>query len=158
MLLTDWVENWKQSPAFRLTPQTASALIVTLRAQALLIDELLEEGYLFVLTGRLQSDPIERRFSQYRQMSGGRFLVSLREVLNSERILACRSLIKEHINFWEEDLNKDLDANYLEKLKEAVEPYSTEIFESVLDPDAEAVATTIAGYIYCQKVDKEIKL
>ena len=36
---------------FRLTPQTASALIVTLRAQALLIDELLEEGYLFVLTG-----------------------------------------------------------------------------------------------------------
>ena len=147
MSLADWVENWKQSPAFRLTPQTASALIVTLRAQALLIDELLEEGYLFVLTGRLQSDPIERRFSQYRQMSGGRFLVSLREVLNSERILACRSLIKEHINFWEEDLNKDLDANYLEKLKEAVEPYSTEIFESVLDPDAEEVATTIAGYI-----------
>ena len=80
MSLADWVENWKQSPAFRLTPQTASALIVTLRAQALLIDELLEEGYLFVLTGRLQSDPIERRFSQYRQMSGGRFLVSLREV------------------------------------------------------------------------------
>ena len=56
MSLADWVENWKQSPAFRLTPQTASALIVTLRAQTLLIDELLEEGYLFVLTGSLQSD------------------------------------------------------------------------------------------------------
>ena len=37
------------------------------------------------MTSRFQSDPIKRRFSQYRQMSGGRFLVSLREVTNSER-------------------------------------------------------------------------
>ena len=86
MSLADWAENWKQSPAFTLTSQTSSAFIVTLRAQAHLIDELLEEGYSFVLTGRLQSDPIERRFLQYRQMSGGRFLVSLREMLNSKRI------------------------------------------------------------------------
>ena len=46
---------------------------MTLRAQAMLTDELLE-GYLHVLLGRFQSDP----FSLYRQMSGGRFLVSLR--------------------------------------------------------------------------------
>ena len=70
----------------------------------MLVDELLEEEYLFVLIGRLQSGHIERRFSQYRQMSGGRFLVSLRDVYNSERILSCRSLIKEGISFWEEDL------------------------------------------------------
>ena len=37
-------------------------------------------------------------------MRGGRFLVNLREVLNSERILRYRSLIKENINFWEKDL------------------------------------------------------
>ena len=36
-------------------------------------------------------------------MSGGRFLVSLREVLNSERILQCRSLLKENVNIWEDD-------------------------------------------------------
>ena len=115
--LADWVENWKQSPAFTLTSQTSSAFIVTFRAQAHLIDELLEEGYSFVLMGRLQSNPIKRRFSQYRQMSGGRFLISLREVLNSERILTCRSLIKEDINFWEEDLSKEVDINYLENIK-----------------------------------------
>ena len=40
-------------------------------------------------------------------MSGGRFLASLREVLNSERILRCRSLIEENINFWEEDLTSE---------------------------------------------------
>ena len=49
-----------------------------------------------VITARLQSDPVERRFSQYRQMSSGRFLNNLWEVLNSKRILRCRSLIKEN--------------------------------------------------------------
>ncbi len=43
-----------------------------------LVEELLEEGYEYVMMGRFQSDPLERRFSQYRQMSGGgedRFIV-----------------------------------------------------------------------------------
>ena len=50
----------------------------------------------------MQSDSIERRFSQYRQMNGGHFLVSLNEVTNSEKILLCRSLLKEDIDFWNE--------------------------------------------------------
>ena len=72
----------------------ASSPLITLRSQAMLIDEWLNDGYDFVLTARLQSDLVERRFSQYRQMSGERFLVSLREVLNTERISSCHSLIK----------------------------------------------------------------
>ena len=56
-----------------LTAQTSNAMIKTLRSQAAFIEELLLDGYLFVMTGRLQSDPIERRFSQYRQMSGALF-------------------------------------------------------------------------------------
>ena len=83
------------------------ALVLTLRAQSELIKELLSEGYDFVMTSRLQSDPIERRFSQYRQMSGGRFLVSFREVTNLERIIRCRSLVKADINFWKEDLGSE---------------------------------------------------
>ena len=102
-MLAFWIQEWSASPYFTLTPQTSSALINTLRSQAMLIDELLNDGYDYILTARLQSDPIERRFSQYRQMSGGRFLVSLREVRNTERILSCRSLIKNDINFWKED-------------------------------------------------------
>ena len=51
-------------------------------------------------------------------MNGGRFLVNLREVFNSERILTCRLLIKENINFWEENVDsyseESLDSiNYL---------------------------------------------
>ena len=68
---------------FTLTENTSSALKRTLRYTASLIEDLLSEGYEYVLTSRFQSDPLERRFSQYRQMSGGRFLVGLREVNSS---------------------------------------------------------------------------
>ena len=40
-------------------------------------------------------------------MNGCRFLVNLREVQNSERILQYRSLLKENVNFWEEDLTSE---------------------------------------------------
>ena len=123
----NWLENWRECPMFTLTAQTSNAMLKTLRSHAALVEELLLDGYLFVMTGRLQSDPIERRFSQYRQMSGGRFLVSLREVYNSERILACRSLIKENINFWNEDLSIKEDNEDIKKLLADIQPFSDEI-------------------------------
>ena len=70
----------------------------------MLMQELLEEGYEYIFTRRLQSDPLGNRFSQYRQMSGGRFLASLREVLNTERTLTCLSVLKENFNLLEEGL------------------------------------------------------
>ena len=92
--LSDWVETWCRSSDFCLTRQTSKAFVSTLRSQAMLIQELFDDGFKYVFTRRFQSDPLENRFSQYRQMSGGRFLVSLREVYSSERILKCRSLLK----------------------------------------------------------------
>ena len=89
----DWVEDSFTASHFCLTKQTASALFLTLRSQAMLIQELYEEEYEFVLS-RVQSDVVERRFSQYRMMRGGRFLVGLREVRNSEGILKFRSCLK----------------------------------------------------------------
>ena len=86
---------------FSLSKQTSKALILTLRSQAMLIGELLNEDYDYVLTRRLHS-----RFSKYRSMSWGRFLVSLREVKSSEKILIRRSLLKSGIDFWKCDLGK----------------------------------------------------
>ena len=151
----DWLEKWHTSPHFTLTPHTFSALVVTLRGQAMLLHDLLIEGYEFVMTTRFQSDPLERRFSQYRQMSGGRFLVSLREVINSERILACRALIKQNVNFWEEDLAVEktvLSENFMEYLQEN----SNDISAASISEDSSEVATTIAGYI-AKKLRKRSK-
>ena len=60
--LADQIEQWCQSPAFTLTPQTVSALTTTLSAHAMLIEDLLTEAYQYVITATLQSDPDEDVF------------------------------------------------------------------------------------------------
>ena len=61
--------------------------------------DLIRDGFHYVLTGRLQTDPLERRFSQYRQMSGGRFLVSFSEIQRYEKIITYQHLLKHDIDF-----------------------------------------------------------
>ena len=106
-LLSFWIHLWSISHYFTLTPTNLNSFDQYLAIASNVIDELLNNGYYFVLTARLQSDPIECHFSHYRQMSGGRFLVSLREEPNTEWIFSCRSLIKKDINFWKEDLQPE---------------------------------------------------
>ena len=54
-----------------LSSQTSSALKIPLRCHASLIEDLLSEGYEFVLTSnKFLLDPIEKRFRFYRQVSG----------------------------------------------------------------------------------------
>ena len=103
------------------------------------------------MTSRLQSESIERRFSQYRQMSGRRFLVSLREVTNSERIIRCRSLVKADFNFWKEDLGSDKPSLDFSALLALLSEHEIEIAESTLDSSSDEVSTTIAGYTYIAK-------
>lgn len=64
-----WMCRWRDSNAFGLSKQTFKTLISTNRATADLSTDLLKEGYNYILTGRLQTDPIERIFSQYREIS-----------------------------------------------------------------------------------------
>ena len=94
---------WKST----LSKQSANTMIKTLKSSTDLYDDLLNEGYTNILTSRFQSDPLERRFSKYRQMSGGCFLFSLREVESSEKILQIKSLMKEDINYWELNLKPE---------------------------------------------------
>ena len=65
-------------------------------------------------------------------MSGERFLVILREVLNSERILSCRSLIKENINFWEENIDSDAEESF-DSVNDLFDERADEIMEVVLE-------------------------
>ena len=144
----NWLEYWSSGSCnFCFTKQTVNALIWTLRSQALLFTELLDiNKYEYVIPRRLQSDPIENRFSQYRQMSGGRFLVSLREVNSSERILVSRSLLKAGINIWEdeeESATEELQGDYLQELQLRED----EIISLSLSESARDVAEVVAGYV-----------
>ena len=152
-----WLENWSKSGSgmFCLTKQTSDALIRTLRAQALLIEELLQEDYAYILTARLQSDSIERRFSQYRQLNGGNFLVSLKEVTDSEKTLLCRTLLKENINFFSNDSLKIVpNPELMDDLTVALALKSSELQEATLNPESNEVSLVVAGYVAKMLVGK----
>ena len=94
-------------------------MVLTMQAQAHLVTDLLQEDCEFVIPAKFQSDPLEQRFSQYRQMSGGNFLVSLREVLNSENTLLCKSLLKERDGVSQEILGDTQNLSKMKKFHES---------------------------------------
>ena len=82
-------------------------------------------------------------------MSDGRFLVGLREVLNSEKIVLLKSLLKENICFWEGGVRNNISNDNIynmEAIKQHVTNMENEIQESVLPTESE-VAVYISGYI-----------
>ena len=109
--MTDWIQNWQEKKIpnwekFTVTSQTASAFVRTLKCHALPRKNFLAEGYDFTMTCRFQVDPLERRFSQYRQMSSGRFVAGLREATSSEKIIKLKALLKDDI-----DISNIMDNN-----------------------------------------------
>ena len=81
-------------------------------------------------------------------MSGGRFLVGLREVNSSEKYFKIRSLPKENINFWEEDLQIEVNlSDAVGKLIADVRERWCDMDDVSLFPDSQEVAIYIAGYI-----------
>ena len=108
----------------------------------------MRDGYDYVLLARLLFDALERHFSKYRQMSGGRFLVSLLEVSDSERILKLRSILKKDINFWDEDVTLDVDLDSaLARIKVELSELQTEILEAELSDAIKEDAVTVSGYV-----------
>ena len=72
-------------------------------------------------------------------------MVSLCEVLTSERILACRSLLKEGIDIWshkEEDNAEDV-----RKFLEFSEEHEDNIIDAYISDESEEVSELVSGYI-----------
>ena len=146
--MAEWLETGSKCPSFTLTKQTSHTLVTTLRFIYNLVDDLLIENYDYILMSRFQSNPIKRNFSKYRQMSGGRFLVSLREVRKPEKILLLNSIIKADLNFWEESIcvKKAIDSVTLE-LHTRLDEIANEISECQLNEESKEGAASIAGYV-----------
>ena len=50
----------------------------------------------YVLTGKFQTDNLENRFGQYRQMAGGNYNITITQVMESERKLRIKSVLGLH--------------------------------------------------------------
>jgi len=90
VFLTDllkWAEQWSaMKTTKKLSKETFHSFIFTLRGLIALCEHLFEVSELtFILLSKINSDPIERRFGTYRQLSGANFFVSLKQFLQSEK-------------------------------------------------------------------------
>ena len=81
-------------------------------------------------------------------------MVSLREINNSEKILKLRSLIKEDIDIFEEDIFFTANEEKQEEFSEKLSNIHVEIMESQLFEESCQVAFTIAGYVAKQILKK----
>lgn len=101
--MVSWLDAWFSLSSIQphkqgfLTKDTFLILRHTLKVLKEIAKYLLEElKFDFVLFGKFQTDNLENRFGQYRQMSGGNRLVSVQEIKESERKLKIKSLLKLH--------------------------------------------------------------
>ena len=95
-----WLQAWQQISKCKivkscLTDETFLATIQTTKASVEVAQTLLEKDYFeYVLLGNLQSDPIEKRFGWYRQLAGGNYFISVRQILEAEKSIRLKSLLK----------------------------------------------------------------
>lgn len=90
-----WVKEWSDQTKLSLTKETTTAVHQTCTALVELARHMLtDKKFEYVLLGQFQSDVIEQRFGWYRQLSGANYFVSVRQVLEAEKSIRVRSLIK----------------------------------------------------------------
>lgn len=90
-----WIDDWKAANynSGFLTRETFTALSHTTHAVIELCDYCSSElGFSYLLTGKIQTDVIERRFGKFRQLSGGNYNISIRQVFESECKLRLQSI------------------------------------------------------------------
>ena len=89
-LVSDWLERWSSTIAKdgQLSAQTSVSFRHFCIALPLIVSHLTQNcGFEYVLSSRLQNDPIEHQFGLYRMMSGAQYRITYSQILESQRRL-----------------------------------------------------------------------
>ena len=108
-----------------------------------------EKGLKYVLTGKCQSNPLERRFGRWRQSSGGNYFATERQFLEAERAIRVKSLIKLSNYSMKkvcQIMQEEGDENTVEEYAEHVDLLSEEVTDEILNADKNIVFY-VAGFI-----------
>jgi hypothetical protein len=92
-----WLSEWQNMSGGKtaLSRETFLAIQQTTPALRELSIYLLEEKKLdYVLLGKMNSDPLERRFGWYRQLAGANYYISVRQFLEAEKKIRLKCLVK----------------------------------------------------------------
>ena len=88
--------QWKSSRTSGLTQETFAACIQSMGAiPELALYLIRKHGFHYILPGKFMSDPIEGRFGWYRQMNGGNFFMSSKQLLQSEKKIRRLNLLQQ---------------------------------------------------------------
>ena len=91
----EFFKCWRECKRAGMSQETSYAVENLCRNLRLLVIHLLEDRkFHFVLTGQITSDPIESRFGRYRQMAGGNYFISVKQLFDSERKIKLSSLLR----------------------------------------------------------------
>ena len=160
---TNWLERWHslEGTAGKLTKETYTAILHSCHALLELADYCLNElNAKYVLLGKFQTDCLEARFGQYRQLSGGKYDVSLRQVYESEKKIRMLSVLKLKLDSKEITLsNFKLDwKDFSQETGCDSINFSVELSSEDRDSAREyiPVITYIAGYC-CFAVSKKLQ-
>ena len=100
-MFSKWLEEWREcekgprKERKSLTVETFQSVIQTTKALKAVSQYLIEsEGFEFVLLGKFQTDDLEKRFGWYRQLVGANYYVSSRQIVEGEKSIRLRSLVK----------------------------------------------------------------
>ncbi|TRY80306.1 hypothetical protein TCAL_15477, partial [Tigriopus californicus] len=140
-------------PSIRYLRRICSSVSLTVTSLIALSRYLLSTRRLsYVLPGKINSDPLERRFSWYRQLSGGNFFLSVRQFLEAEKKIRVESLVKySGLDLVDVQCALQTDATNGEEIKESVrillaalpaEPISSTDFK-----EQEGIIFYVAGFI-----------
>nr|CAH7764584.1 unnamed protein product [Callosobruchus chinensis] len=91
-----WLDTWKSngSNQNKMSSQTHTALTHTVYGLIEITKYCMEELNMnYVLLGKFQTDPLEHRFGKYRQLAGGHYNISIRQLYESEKRLRIQSLL-----------------------------------------------------------------
>ena len=151
----DWLESWKAMccTTGMLTLETHSALALSTNCLIEITNYCINElEFKYILTGKLQTDPLEYRFGKYRQLAGGQYNVTLRQILEIEKKLRLRSSVKLMLPIKGEEIiiNELPNINWDELKENKVENTLPEILVTKDDisaiNDYLPVITYVAGY------------
>ena len=92
---SQFLDEWRNNSTHGLSSETFFAIqLVCSTVPALCSYLLCDVGFKYVLPGYFQSDPIEERFSWYRQLNGGNYFLNLKNLFDNEKCIRILSLAK----------------------------------------------------------------
>ena len=145
----------------KLTKETFGALMHTMHALLEIADYCFNElGAKYILLGKFQTDSLESRFGQYRQLAGGKYDVSLRQVYECEKKIRLLTILKLKLNgvvihLSDFSLNWDL---FESDSVASYTPLPITVTKEDISSSSETipVITYIAGYC-CYSINKKLK-